>query len=328
MTTSADEQLANFRNEQLEKEIRLGLEQREKARYKEYLESHPEFVAEVEAMRSDAHKSLKDSLKTAALEIAEEEKKEIDAKIERLKDTDLYGNFGGIAVLNAKKSSIDTKLNGLDEEIEKAIDEDPQLKSLIDGISTETLYETAGGGYKSSYPETLRHVELAVRLASPSEVPVLNKTLGLTKSNAGYMRLNDIFVNRLAEIAKEKGIGHALGEDAIYSVKKWLLPTREEYQKHLEETRKLTADGLSLLYEAFNSQISAVEDAKEKTRLLAIGQSIAKMVEYNTRLTNKIDGELAELEMDRMYNKPSSLEMERARILEKYSVANNLAGKQ
>lgn len=351
--TTADEQLANFRNEQLEKEIRGALEQREKTKYRQYVESHPDFVKEVDDARLEAGKSLRYSFKQAALALADEEKRTIDEKIVKLEyNTDAWDftalsenelesiqsfiddikktdarNKNEIVNLQRKRGKIDEDLKDLDGEIEKIVAGNTLFEKLVNANSIKKLYTSIGRQYNSSYSETLEVAKTAVSSAPPELADAVKKSLELAKNSEGYMKLNDIFVNRLVEIAKEKGTEHALSDETIYSAKKWVFPTPEAYQKHLEAGKKMTEVGMSLIGETFQEQLKygMTASGEDDAQLLeTLGKIIGITTGYKIRFVNKIDDELAKPEMDKIYAKPSvsPLETERARILNKYAEAN------
>ncbi len=289
---NAENQMKEWKHEQIENEVRAGLEGIEKKEMLNYFEKHPELEQKMEALRKGFDESIRGAFR------------EVLPKIEP-------------NVLNDEKS--------MNEAVEYAMKEfAPLLEPFGKMFSTKNFYDAAGDEYKHKASQT--QLELLETQMAASELGDAGKKLvSGFKPLMEYIKVNDIFVEKLVETAEEKGVDYALKEETINATRKWAFPTLQDYQKHKETGTSVAMKALDGMYAMFDS---LGDTADEKMMFSLVRTVLEKSIGSYMKLAVEVGNEISEQRMRKTYGDTkasgaSNIETERAKVLERYASANN-----
>lgn len=236
----------------MEQTVRLRLSQKSGSELKAYVDAQPEIKTEFEKLsetytnkiRENVEQSKKDIIeifRKAGDEFSDEDVEEFDEMIQNI-TTPFMGFF---------KSEF-----SLDELLK------PSLSKDAGTMEQEWLgcYEKLVRNCQDNGLQTASLITIDVQMRQAIE----------------QMRIYDIEIARLTDIAKEKGIETAMQDSVQYEVIRELFPTKEIYSKHIEEMR-------------------AIKKAVVLTAGAAISNMITDSIVADVKADNKLDDESSKL---------------------------------
>jgi hypothetical protein len=184
---------------------------------------------------------------TVRLKLGKKEKKELVNYAERHPEFKDYVKKAGEAYMSHVSNSFAKALSsfskGLDEvdtkEVKRLAEEffKPAIDDVARMFSYESLLKSAELVYSKSsemrkkedekYLEGIRKDMKEVDAENLLDINTIKETINKT---TGTAVINDIFVGKLTEIAKQKGINYALRDSTIYKAVREMFPTESEYR--------------------------------------------------------------------------------------------------